>query len=327
MITRRRSASPKPLCLRSRSARVELELQPGAGMVATSLRIDGEERLWLPEAKASFLRRERTGGIPLLFPWANRWRGNRAEVLGRRIDLGRATLVHRDAAGRPMHGLLLRWGRWDSIELSPDGSMASAGLEWASHAALARLFPFRFRLRLGWRVFDGTAPGVEITTELHAIDGPVPVSFGWHPYLRLPGARRRCSIGTGTPALRRVALSDGVPIRRHGALLLSPAGLGGSLARASFDDLLAGAGDGGVVAVDSDDGRRVSFQIVRGYRWVQLFSPRAAEFICVEPMTAPTAALSDSAPELPIVGPGQSWSACFRVTVEGATRPRRGSRR
>ncbi|MBM4112953.1 MAG: aldose 1-epimerase [Phycisphaerae bacterium] len=324
MVVRRARSTSKPIALRSPDGRAALELHPGAGMVATSWTVDGVERLWLPEPAPSFLRRERTGGIPLLFPWANRLRRDRFELLGRLVDLRRGALVHRDEVGRPMHGLLLRWSRWDRVQVDARRDRASAELDWGAHRQLASLFPFSFTLRLEWRLVQGAAPGVEISAEVEAGDEPVPIAFGWHPYVRLPGARAACGVTALDGVLRRVPLEDGLPRRRHGALALDesptarPLGDASSarrLGRARIDELCAGAREGTEVRIDGPKGARVAFQFVRGVRFAQLFAPQDTECASVEPMTAPTAALSDGAAELPILGPRQRFSACFRIQV------------
>lgn len=338
----RGAASPPSVQLRSENGRVEARIVPRAGCAVVSMRIDGREWLRLPEPLASWVRHERTGGVPLLFPWGNRLRSDHYEVLRRRVDLRRAAHVHRDGAGRPMHGLLLRWDRWELAGAGEDApSSLRAELDWRRHRDLHRAFPFDFVLRLRWRAFEtgSAAAGLEIETEVESFDAPVPLAFGWHPYLALPGPRAKCVLFT--PPLSRVALNCGIPRRsrratergarsgarprvgavEHGAAgalqLAPPAILGPSLGRAAIDDLYAGVTDGASVSVEIADRakRSITVEFVRGYRYVQLFAPRGADFICVEPMMAPTAALSDAAPELPLLGPRRRASALFRIVV------------
>jgi hypothetical protein len=47
-----------------------------------------------------------------------------------------------------------------------------------------------------------------------------------------------------------------------------------------------------------------------------VFAPPGAEFVCLEPMTGPTAALA--AGTTPLVAPGGTFAARFTVTVEDA---------
>lgn len=284
-----------------------------AGCCIHAWEVAGRERLHLPAPAAEFLRQDRTGGVPLLFPWANRLRGASLSALGRTISL-RGPRVHRDAEGRPMHGLLLRWPRWE-VEATADRLVAT--LEWAAHPELMRLFPFPQRLSLDVRLRD-QAGGARLTvvTRIEAAETPVPVSFGWHPYLRLPGPRAACSLRLpASPAIRRVELEAQLPVRRGGALATTgAAALGGGLGTRTLDDLLAGAVAGDVLAVEGPGGV-AALELASGYRYVQVYSPRGAPFACLEPMTAPTAALSDGAAELPVLGPGAAFTAVYSLSV------------
>jgi len=244
-----------------------------------------------------------------------------------------------------MHGVLLRWNRW-SIEPEPARASLVAELDWSRHRDLQRVFPFDFMLRLSYRLVEVGAGGaaLEVATEVISRGTPVPLSFGWHPYLALPAPRSKCRLRS--PALSAVALDDGLPRRTtsHGSargslVTRAPFVLDADALRRGLDELFAGVSDGASISIESVDprmsatnparslrasvrrqpmARRVAIEFVRGYRFVQLYSPRGADFICIEPMMAPTAALSDAASELPMLGPGQRASAIFRIVVSQA---------
>ena len=61
-------------------------------------------------------------------------------------------------------------------------------------------------------------------------------------------------------------------------------------------------------------GRRVTVEMLRGYRYAQIYAPKGGDCVALEPMTAPTAALS-SGRGLAIVGTGERFDAAFRVVV------------
>lgn len=330
-----RRADRSAVRLRSAAGRVELTLEARAGMAAVSMRVDGREWLRLPEPLAAFVTHDRTGGVPLLFPWANRLRSDRYELLGRCVDLRGMRRVHRDGSGLPMHGVLLRWSEWE-VEVGAGAAAgpgpaagARARLSWGAHRELFRAFPFDCEIELRWSLFeDGdSAAGVEFETIVRSLDHPVPLSFGWHPYLLLPTARARCRLRM--PAIARVPLAHGLPIRRGGTLALeAPSALLDALPGSGIDDLFAGVHDGAVFSIEADRpsrapgaarasprARAISVEFVRGYPWTQIYSPKGGNYVCIEPMTAPTAALSDAAPELPILGAGQAFRAIFRIAV------------
>jgi aldose 1-epimerase len=63
-------------------------------------------------------------------------------------------------------------------------------------------------------------------------------------------------------------------------------------------------------------GRRLLVGYGDGYDHAQVFAPPGAEFVCLEPMPGPTAALA--AGTAPLVDPGGRFSARFTVRVEDA---------
>ena len=61
-------------------------------------------------------------------------------------------------------------------------------------------------------------------------------------------------------------------------------------------------------------GRTITVELESGYPAAQVFSPRGKDFICFEPMTAPTNALRSGA-GLRRVAPGDTFSATFSIAV------------
>jgi aldose 1-epimerase len=54
---------------------------------------------------------------------------------------------------------------------------------------------------------------------------------------------------------------------------------------------------------------------LEGFPYAQVFAPKGKDFIALEPMTAPTSALT-SGHGLNIVEPGKELRASFRVSVQ-----------
>lgn len=285
-----------------------MTIAPTAGLCVVSLVLDGEELLALPTPLADFLAAERTGGIPLLYPWANRLRGDDPVVLGRALATRDSTRCHRDGNGLPLHGLLLRWPSWSIDECSADDDVAvlAASLDWAQHAELLRAFPFPHRLRVR---FDLSPRRLEVTTRVEARHTDVPVSFGWHPYFRLaaPAPTRAVRL----PARRAVPLdAHRLPIIAADGASLGAMPTPTPLSAA--DDHFAEIADGATVeVVDGANFRTVEF--VRGYDHMQLFAQPGAAFVCVEPMTAAIAGLSDGA--FPRATTGEAFEAVWRLEL------------
>jgi len=62
---------------------------------------------------------------------------------------------------------------------------------------------------------------------------------------------------------------------------------------------------------------RVSVELLDGYRYAQVFAPNDKDYIALEPMTAPTNALT-SGRGLRFVLPGERFRAAFRIHIARA---------
>jgi aldose 1-epimerase len=287
---------------------LEAVFLPGLGMLGASLRHRGEEILRRVDDLEQSAAKGSTAGIPLLYPWANRLSGPRYRAAGREVALDpRSPLLHLDEHGLPMHGI--PWARleWDVIRTEPD--RITARLDW-TRPDLLTIFPFPHTLRMEAALRPG---GLTIRTTLEGSgESPVPVSFGFHPYVGLPGVPR-AEWWLSLPAMRRLELGrDGIPTGEEKAF----AGVDGPLGNAVFDDgfaLLSGSG----AFTLAGGGRRVTVELLSGYPFAQVFAPAGRDFVALEPMTAPTSALTTGL-SLHLAGPGESFTATFRIRVEDA---------
>src|ERR1700737_161620 len=162
---------------------LEAEFVPEAGMVCCSLRHRGAELLDQRSGVRAYAERGTTLGVPLLHPWANRLGGFEYRAAGKAVVLApdREPLPV-DPNGLPIHGVVPGRLRW-RVERDREPDRVAARASWDA-ADLLRVFPFVHELRVEAVAKDA---GLTITTTLRA-DGEdrVPVSFGYHPYLRLP---------------------------------------------------------------------------------------------------------------------------------------------
>ena len=90
------------------------------------------------------------------------------------------------------------------------------------------------------------------------------------------------------------------------------AGLAGRLDR-DYDDGFAGLPSSPVFAL-AGGGRRLELAFLEGYPYAQVFAPPGKDFVCFEPMTAPTNALR-SGHGLVLLAPGAAHAAAFRISV------------
>jgi aldose 1-epimerase len=284
---------------------------PDANMILHSLTLGDRELLAARGSLADYAAHGSTMGVPLLHPWANRLGGYGYAVAGTEVELDPdSALVQRDPGGLPIHGALPSLSRWDVLEDATGGDAASlrARLDWDREHPAFELFPFPHRLEYGARVM---ASSIEIAITLEpTADAAVPVSFGFHPYLRIPGDARVGAQMT-LPVGRRI-LHDAAMIPTGETEAWDPGlrQLGETAWDDGFSDLTQPTR-----FVLANQGSEVSVAFLRGYRFAQVFAPSGSDFVCFEPMTAPTNALLAGGPDLPMVEPGGRYDTAFAIAV------------
>jgi aldose 1-epimerase len=299
-----------------RSSRLEATYLPELGMVCSSLRYEGEELLAQLGGPEAYAEHGSSFGIPLLYPWANRLSAWEYEAGARRVELDRhSPLVHVDGGtGLPIHGLLTASRLWAVTEQSDERLVAA--LDFGAHPELLALFPFPHRLEMSVSV-DTARLSVALTVVPTGSDA-VPISFGFHPYLRCE--RRDATIEL--PVRRRVLLDErGLPTGECEAVALGA--LDGPLGKRTFDDSFDELAAEAVFSV-ADDRRTISIEMVGGadeggaggggWAVAQVYAPDGSDFICFEPMTAPVDALR-SGDGLRWAQPGERFEAEFAVSI------------
>jgi aldose 1-epimerase len=274
-------------------------------MLGASLCHRGVELLRRVEDLDGAATKGSTAGIPLLHPWANRLGGPGYRVAGRSVALDPASpLLHIDEHGLPIHGVPWAHLAWEVTATPPDALRAH--LDW-NRRDLLTVFPYPHRIELAVTL---RPDGLTLETALEAgAEGPVPVSFGFHPYLGLSDLRRvhwRLEL----PAMRKLELDErGIPTGEE----TSFAGFHAELGEVGFDDGFALVDERSIFAL-SGAGRRLSVELLGGYTHAQVFAPPDRDYIALEPMTAPTAALT-SGRGLRLVQPRGRFLAAFRIGI------------
>ena len=282
---------------------------PGVGMTGVSLRHRGRERLHLRDG-VEVLRSGRTAALPLLAPWANRLSRWSYEAAGVAVDLtGQSPPVRTDkATGLPIHGLLVGQPGWAVDRLGTDGDAATLR---ASRPVDDPAFPFPHTVTIDVRVADDRM--VVATTVTPTGDRPVPVAFGWHPYLCLPEADRS-AWHLRAPARDHLLLdAQGIPTGERVAVPVEDAPLGNR----TYDDLYevgdAPGADGRALAFALDDGTGIAMIPGEGFPYAQVWVPEGLPYAALEPMAAPTDALVTG--KAPLVAPGDAFTATFTLAA------------
>jgi len=265
--------------LQSPLGEMQATFAPASGMLGVSLRHRGAELLG-------------ARGIPLLHPWANRLA----------THLPASPLIPRDEHGLPIHGLIARhWEVFASTSWALGAQLDFGQPELLEH------FPFAHRLLV--RVFIGARTLTVRTTLVAGDEVAVPVSFGFHPYLRLPGVIRS-AWRVELPAMEHLELDDRSIPTGVSEFVPAEAFVLGSR---TYDDGYRALRRGARFTL-SGGGRRIVVRFDAGYPCAQVYAPADDEVICFEPMTAPTNALV-SGDGLTWVAPGSSYTATYSISA------------
>jgi len=279
---------------------------PALGMLGASLARNGAEYLSLGAGIDGYAAGHTTG-LPLLAPWANRLDGDEYKVGALVVDLTGAPKVHRDGNGLPIHGTVTADSGWEVVRVATDSRSAAlvGRLDVGERPDLLESFPFPHELSVEYRLDPG---GLTVATTVRATGRRrVPISFGWHPYLRLPGVRR-AALRLVLPARRHLELDErGIPTGEGHKRPAESEALG----RRTFDDLYALGRDRRLGLEGGDHSLRLLLD--RNYGYVQVYAPSGQNVVCLEPMTAPVDALVTGA--TPFVSPGQSFTARFSIAI------------
>ena len=110
----------------------------------------------------------------------------------------------------------------------------------------------------------------------------VPVAFGFHPYLRVPGVERERWL-IELPVTSRMLLDERMlPTGESEPVRIPP----GPVGDRAFDSAVDGLADPPEFAL-AEAARRVALRFLERYRFAQVYAPPGSDFIWFEPITAP----------------------------------------
>ncbi len=315
----RESDGPYPVVRLSESeSATEMSVSPAFGAIAYDLHVGGKKVLWGPEGTlADLIAKPRLCGNPILAPWANRIDGYSYQANGKKFllnpELGNLRL---DGNKNPIHGLVTFSNRWQTTDVTSTKDAASATLtldfgrypDWLAH------FPFPHRLSITYVL---RAREVEVVTEiLNQSADPMPLAVGYHPYFQISDAPRD-EWKVTLPAKQRYVLSPKLiptgetkPTPYSGEF-----GLKGVILDDVFGDLER---DAKKLSTFRVRGQQQSIEVVYGpaYTIGVVYAPAGQNFICFEPMTAPTNAFNMPG-AAKTIAPGATWRESYWIKTSG----------
>ena len=278
---------------------------PSAGMICTSLADDGVEFLGQRRGVQAYITSGKTMGIPILYPWANRLSAAKYAIDGGVVTLTPGVAgVRTDEHGVPIHGVLGAYPGWRVTEQSANTLVAA--VNWSDKPRLLATFPFAHVLTMAVTLAERTLT-VE-TTVTPSAAAPVPVCYGYHPYLQIPGVPRAQWQLQSPPMRHLPADTWGLPTGATEEWAGGNTALGDTELDHGFDEV----DEGSVFALTGGD-RRVEVTFEKGYGAAQLFAPPTDELVAVEPMAAPTDALRRENHR--VAAPGAADTSRFSIKV------------
>ncbi len=277
---------------------------PGCGMLCASIRDRDAEFVAWPRPLDQF-RAGRMTAVPLVHPWGNRLARWGYRVRRRAVDLHGLDLPA-DPNGLPMHGNL-RATPFEIVRADAGSRSArlEARLDYGARADLLRAFPFPHVVSIRAQL---DAQELRLTTEVTPTGRrAVPVSFCWHPFLRLPGVSRS-AWQLRWPACDHLLVDERV--LPTGESAPQPAQQA-PLAQRTFDDHYALGADRRFALTAGNAALELRFGAT--YPYAQLYVPARGNFVAIEPMTATIDALGRGA--TPFVEPGERFRASFSIAA------------
>ncbi|MGV9802955.1 aldose 1-epimerase [Mycobacterium sp. NPDC003449] len=298
-------ADYRPIVLRDPSSSLSATYVPDAGMICTSLAENGVEFLGQRRGLQAYITAGKTMGIPLLYPWANRLSATTYGINGATVTLTPDVAgVRLDEHGLPIHGVLAADPGWLVVEQTANTLVAA--LDWGGTPRLLSTFPFPHVLTMSATLDDRTL--TVDTTVRPSTAAPVPLCYGYHPYLQIPGVARE-EWRLHTPAMRHLRVDDrGIPTGETAEWAGGTETLKDTVLDHGFDRVEEGAR----FAVSGGD-HQIEIGFTNGYGAAQIFAPGNDELIAIEPMAAPTDALTRG--DYPIAVPGRPETATFSIRI------------
>ena len=303
--------------------RTTVVIAPSIGNLAYEMKVNGKNAFWVPFSSLGEMKtRPALCGNPFLAPWANRLDQDAFWANGKKYALNPALgNFRRDGNQKPIHGLLAFSPLWKVVAVQADQRSAwmTSRLEFWKYPDLMAQFPIAHTIEMTYRLANGTLE-VDTAIENHAAE-PMPVAVGYHPYFQVHDAPRD-NWKVHVAARAQVKLSPQlIPTGEQSAVALAdPYPLTGTQLDDVFTDLIRGP-DGRAEFWVEGKQERVSVIYGPKYTVAVVYAPKGRNFICFEPMSAPTNAFNLTQAglykDLQTIPPGGRWRESFWIATRG----------
>lgn len=275
------------------------------------------ETLWAAENFSAGTERPSGSGIPLLFPFPGRIRGQQFSFQGQTY-----TLPGDDGRGNAIHGFVLN-RPWQVAERT---ASRVTGVFHASQVdpQILDQWPADFRLTVSYEV-----RGQTLASRIRAENcgrGDLPCAFGTHPYFRVPlggPTAANCKVTVPTRSIWQLEglLPTGVKLPAEGKYGLAA---GMPFAETALDDVFSDlqfSGDECLTSIDDPgSGRLLVMTFDRSFQQCVVYNPPHRQAICLEPYTAVPDPyfLTEQGHKtgLKILKPGEAWEMRIDIRVE-----------
>lgn len=297
-----------------------INVQRGFNCFSWKAPLDGRtvEILWTADEFRMGEGRPSGSGIPILFPFPGRIRGESFQFQGKTF-----LLTSGDKFGNAIHGFLLD-RPWRVVYVSNDrvhGEFIASkdGPDILDH------WPADFQIEVFYRL---TTSSLECETAILNIgESDLPFGLGFHPYFRMPmGAAGAADDCTVTVPMRQVwKLHEMLPT---GSMLdaqtKGPLASGVSFGEMYYDDVFSqpifSGGFCTATIANSSAGCQLAIRFDDSFRECVVFNPPHREAVCIEPYTCcPNPfELSERGIDagLRVLKPGESFQARYSLQVE-----------
>jgi aldose 1-epimerase len=272
---------------------------------------------------ADFRARPGLNGIPLLAPFANRLDEQAFYANGKKysFDMGLGNV----RGAIPIHGFLTGAKDWRLVEAKADahGAWVTNTLDFYRNPLWMKQFPFAHTITMTFRLQDGA---LEVRTRIDNLSvEPMPVAIGFHPYFQLTDsprdewtvaldARTHWRLGPNLIPTGETEPIEQVSSDPHAIVLKDR----------SLDDVfgdLTRDKDGRAVMSIRGKAQQLDVALGPNYRAMVVYSPKASNFVALEPMVGITDSMNLAQrglyKELQSIPPGGSWQESFWIRPKG----------